>query len=290
MKKLRLGLPAGSLQERTLALFHQAGYRITLNGRSYVPHIDDSELEGLLIRAQEIPHYVEAGVLDAGITGLDWIKERDAAVVEVAELAYSRRTDRPARWVLAVPDDSPVQRPEDLQGKRIATELVRFTRRYLAEHGVAAEVEFSWGATEVKVPELADAIVELTETGSSLHANRLRIVSTLLGSTPRLVAHAAAWADTWKREKLENLALLLQGALQASGKVGLKMNLPADKLEQVTAQLPALHTPTISHLLGGDWIAIEVIVDAAVVRDLAPSLKRAGAEGLVEYPLNKVIY
>ena len=290
MKKLRLGLPAGSLQERTLALFHQAGYRITLNDRSYVPHIDDPELEALLIRAQEIPHYVEAGVLDAGITGLDWIKERDAAVVEVAELAYSRNTDRPARWVLAVPDDSPVQRPEDLQGKRIATELVRFTRRYLAERGVEAEVEFSWGATEVKVPELADAIVELTETGSSLRANRLRIVATLLESTPRLVAHAAAWADAWKREKLENLALLLRGALQASGKVGLKMNLPADKLEQVTGHLPALHTPTISHLMGGDWIAIEVIVDAAVVRDLAPSLKRAGAEGLVEYPLNKVIY
>ena len=290
MKKLRLGLPAGSLQERTLALFHQAGYRITLNDRSYVPHIDDPELEALLIRAQEIPHYVEAGVLDAGITGLDWIKERDAAVVEVAELAYSRHTDQPARWVLAVPDDSPVQRTEDLQGKTIATELVRFTRRYLAERGVEAEVEFSWGATEVKAPELADAIVELTETGSSLRANRLRVVATLLESTPRLVAHAAAWADTWKREKLENLALLLTGALQASGKVGLKMNLPADKLEQVTGQLPALHTPTISHLLGGDWIAIEVIVDAAVVRDLAPSLKRAGAEGLVEYPLNKVIY
>ena len=199
MKKLRIGLPAGSLQERTLALFHRAGYRITLNDRSYVPHIDDSELEALLIRAQEIPHYVEAGVLDAGITGLDWIEERDAAVVEVAELAYSRSTDRPARWVLAVPDDSPVQRPEDLQGKRIATELVRFTRRYLAERGVEAEVEFSWGATEVKVPELADAIVELTETGSSLRANRLRIVATLLESTPRLVAHAAAWADAWKR-------------------------------------------------------------------------------------------
>ena len=197
----------------------------------------------MLIRAQEIPHYVESGVLDAGITGLDWIKERDAAVVEVAELAYSRNTDRPARWVLAVPDDSPVQRPEDLQGKRIATELVRFTRRYLAERGVEAEVEFSWGATEVKGPELADAIVELTETGSSLRANRLRVVATLLESTPRLVAHAAAWADTWKREKLENLALLLTGALQASGKVGLKMNLPADKLEQVTGQLPALHTP-----------------------------------------------
>ena len=290
MKKLRLGLPAGSLQERTLALFHQAGYRITLSDRSYVPHIDDPELEALLIRAQEIPHYVEAGVLDAGITGLDWIRERNAGVVEVAELAYSRNTDQSARWVLAVPEDSPIQRPEDLQGKTIATELVSFTRRYLAERGVEAEIEFSWGATEVKVPELADAIVELTETGSSLRANRLRIVATLLESTPRLVAHEVAWADAWKREKLENVALLLRGALQASGKVGLKMNMPADKLEQVTAQLPALHTPTISHLLGGDWVAIEVIVDAVVVRDLAPSLKRAGAEGLVEYPLNKVIY
>ena len=290
MKRLKIGLPAGSLQERTLALFEQAGYRITLNGRSYVPHVDDPELAVLLIRAQEIPHYVESGVLDAGLTGLDWLKERDAQVVEVAELAYSKLTDQPARWVLAVPEDSPVQQVSELAGKTIATELVAFTRRYLAERGVGATVEFSWGATEVKVPELADAIVELTETGSSLRANRLRVVETLLESTPRLVANETAWGDPWKRQKLENIALLLTGALQAAGKVGLKMNVPADKLDRVTAQLPALHTPTISHLLGGGWVAIEVIVDEVAARDLIPSLKRAGAEGLVEYPLNKLIY
>ena len=290
MKKLKLGLPAGSLQDRTLALFHQAGYRITLSDRSYIPHVDDPELEALLIRAQEIPRYVESGVLDAGITGLDWIKERNSTVIEVAELSYSRKTDQSARWVLAVPENSPIEHPEDLQGKTIATELVSFTRSYLAARGVDAKIEFSWGATEVKVPELADAIVELTETGDSLRANRLRIIATLLESTPRLVAHEAAWANTWKREKLENVALRLVGALQGSAKVGLKMNMPADKLDEITSHLPALHTPTISHLMGGDWLAIEVIVDAALVRDLIPLLKRAGAEGLVEYPLNKVVY
>jgi ATP phosphoribosyltransferase len=289
-KVLKLGIPKGSLQESTVKLFGKAGYQIIVSSRSYRPYIDDDEIECLMFRAQEMARYVERGVLDVGLTGKDWILENDADVVEVADLVYSKTTAKAYRWVLAVPEDSDVQSVKDLEGKRIATELVHATRRYLERHGVNAEVEYSWGATEIKAPLLVDAIVEGTETGSTLRANRLRIVDTVAQSTAKLIANHQAWADPWKREKIETLAMLLKGALEAGGQVGLKMNVPKDKLDQVSQQLPSLHTPTISSQTDPDWVAIEVIIDEHTVRDLIPELKKAGAEGIIEYPLNKVIY
>lgn len=287
---LKLGMPKGSLQEPTFDIFRKAGYRIRLTDRSYVPAIDDPELEGLLIRAQEMGHYVEDGVLDAGITGQDWIREYDSDVVEICRLLYARGGFVPVRWVVAVPEDSGITGISQLSGKRIATELVRYTDRYLREHGIYADVEFSWGATEVKPPRLADAIVDVTVTGSSLRANKLKIIDTILESTTVLVMNRKAYADPWKREKIENLALLLQGALNAEFKVGLKMNLPAAKLDEISALLPSLNNPTISHLKNPEWVALEVIIDETKVRELIPVLKKHGAEGIIEYPLNKVIY
>jgi ATP phosphoribosyltransferase len=287
---LRLGIPKGSLQQSTVELFGKAGYKIVIRERSYRPYIDDPEIECLMFRAQEMARYVERGVLDVGLTGKDWILENNADVVEVEDLVYSKTMTKAYRWVLAVPEDSDIQSVKDLEGKRIATELVQATRRYLERHGVMAEVEYSWGATEIKAPLLVDAIVEGTETGSSLRANHLRIVDTVAESTTKLVANRQAWADPWKREKIETLAMLLKGALEAGGKVGLKMNVPKDKLSQVSQQLPSLHTPTISSQTDPDWVAIEVIIDEHTVRDLIPELKKAGAEGVIEYPLNKVIY
>lgn len=292
MKVLKIGFPSGSLQEATFKLFEGAGYRVRLASRSYVPEIDDSELEGLMFRAQEIAQYVERGVLDVGLTGRDYIIESGAEVVEVDELVYSKATARPYCWVIAVPEESEIKKLEDLQGKRIATELIGATRRYLEERGIEAEVEFSWGTTEVKpgIPGLVDAIVEGTETGSSLRANRLRIVETMFESTPRFIANKEAWDDPWKREKAENLLLLLKSALEAEFKVGLKMNVPKARLEEVIAKLPALHTPTISSQQDQSWVALEIIADESIVRDLIPQLKRVGAEGIIEYPLNKVLY
>jgi len=290
MNILKLGLPKGSLQGPTVKLFEKAGYKITLRDRSYMPVINDPEIECLMFRAQEMARYVERGVLDVGLTGQDWILEDEADVVQVEDLVYSKNTTQTYRWVLAVPEDSDVQSVRDLEGKRIATELVQATKRYLKQHGVSAEVEYSWGATEIKAPLLVDAIVEGTETGSSLRANRLRIVDTVTESTTQLIANRQAWADAWKREKIEVLALLLKGALEAEAKVGLKMNVPKARLEQVLSRLPSLHTPTISNQADPDWVALEVITDKLVVRDLIPKLKKAGAEGIVEYPLNKVIY
>ena len=292
MNVLKIAFPSGSLQEATFKLFAKAGYSVRLAPRSYVPDIDDPQLEGMMFRAQEIAKYVERGVADVGLTGKDMILENNAQVVELGELIYSKVSSRPYRWVIAVPEESPIQKVEDLQGKRIATELVEGTRRFLAEHGVQAEVEFSWGTTEVKarIPGLVDAIVEGTETGSSLRANRLRIVDVICESTTRFIANKASWEDSWKREKAENLLLLLKGALQAEAKVGLKMNVPRSRLEAVMAQLPALHTPTISSQSDPDWVALEIITDEKVVRDLIPQLKKSGAEGIIEYPLNKVVY
>jgi ATP phosphoribosyltransferase len=289
MQVLRIGLPKGSLQEATTVLFRKAGYRFNVVSRSYHARCDDPTLEATLLRAQEIPRYVEKGVLDAGITGYDNVVESRADVVEVAELVYSKASARPYRWVLAVPNDSPIRSARDLEGKRIATELVQVTRDYLEKHGVRADVEFSWGATEVKVPELADAIVEGTETGSTLHAHGLRIVDTLLESTTRWIANRDAYSDPWKREKMENLAMLLHGALAAEGMVGLKMNVAREALEAVLNLLPAMKRPTISPLSDTEWVAVETILLEETVRDLIPALKRAGAQGLVEYPLNKVI-
>ncbi|MBM3277911.1 MAG: ATP phosphoribosyltransferase [Candidatus Handelsmanbacteria bacterium] len=292
MNTLKIALPSGSLQEATFKLFARAGYNLRLPSRSYVPEIDDPELEGLMFRAQEIPQYVERGVADVGLSGKDCILESSAQVVEVAELVYSKTSSRPYSWVIAVPEDSPIKKVEDLQGKRIATELPGATRRFLAERGVEAQIDFSWGATEVKanIPGIADAIVDGTETGSSLRANRLRILETMFESTTRFIANQAAWADPWKREKAENLLLLLKGALEAEAKVGLKMNVPRSKLDAVLAQLPALHTPTVSGQSDPEWVALEIITDEKVVRDLIPQLKRSGAEGIIEYPLNKVVY
>lgn len=292
MNTLRLGLPSGSLQDSTFDLFERAGYKIRLSSRSYTPTINDDELEGLMFRAQEIAQYVARGVVDVGLTGKDWILENDADIVEVGELVYSKATSKPVRWVVAVPEESPVQCVEDLQGKRIATELVGATRRFLQQRGIDAEVEFSWGTTEAKarIPGLVDAIVELTETGSSLRANRLRIVDTICESTTRFVANKEAWQDSWKREKIENLLMLLKGALEAESKVGLKMNVPRAQLDEVIAQLPALHTPTISNQMDEAWVALEIIADEREVRDMIPKLKRIGAEGIIEYPLNKIIY
>jgi ATP phosphoribosyltransferase len=288
--RLKIGLPKGSLQEATLDIFRRAGFNIRVDKRSYYPNIDDEELEPMLIRAQEIPAYVSDGVLDAGLTGKDWIEESGASVKEVAELAYSKQGFTPVRWVLAVPESSRIRTAAGLKGKRIATELVNITKNYLKKHRVKAEVEFSWGATEAKPPELADAIVELIETGSSLRAHNLRIIDTLLTSTTRLVANKESFKNKWKKEKIENLGMLLKGALFAEGKVGLKMNVPENKLKKILSILPAMKAPTISKLSGKGWSAVETIVDERTARDIIPKLKRAGAQGIIGYPLNKVIY
>jgi ATP phosphoribosyltransferase len=286
---LKLGIPAGSLQEATADLFRKAGYKITFASRSYYPNIDDPEIQCTLIRAQEMPRYVQDGSLDCGLTGYDWILENDARVKEVAELIFSKVSRRPVRWVLAVPNDSPVREVKDLQGKRIATEVVNLTRRWLAQHGVQAQVEFSWGATEVKPPRLADAIVEVTETGSSLRANNLRIVCDLLQSTTRFIANEQSYADPWKRQKMDDLVLMLQGAMAAEGKVGLMMNVKKADLPAVIQILPALQNPTISSLSDPDWVAVNTIIDEDTVRHIVPQLKQAGARGIVEYPLSKII-
>ncbi|MBR6021369.1 MAG: ATP phosphoribosyltransferase [Kiritimatiellae bacterium] len=291
MSTIRLGLPKGSLQESTFSLLKRAGWSCSVSSRSYVPTVDDPEIAARLVRPQEIARYVELGLLDAGLTGYDWICENGAEgrVVEVAELCYSKATSNPVRWVLAVPNDSPVQKVEDLAGKRIATEAVGLTKRYLEEHGVQADVEFSWGATEVKAPELVDAIVELTETGSSLRANRLRIVDTVLTSTTRLIANKEAWADEGKRAKIEQMAMLLRGALEAEHKVLLKLNARKADLPRITRVLPSLHAPTVNTLDDISWAAVETVVDASEVRDLVPKLKAAGASGIIELALNKVV-
>jgi len=286
---LKLGIPAGSLQESTAALFSRAGYNIKFASRSYFPTVDDPEIECMLIRAQEMARYVENGILDAGITGYDWILETGSNVHEVCELVFSKVSRRPVRWVLCVPEDSPVKTVADLQGKRIATEVVGLTTRFLADRGVTAQVEFSWGATEVKPPKLADAIVEVTETGSSLRANNLRIVEELLQSTTRFIANKSAWSDSWVRTKIENIALMLQSCLKAEGKVGLMMNTPEDNLNAVLAILPALQKPTVSHLSDPSWVALNTIVDESIVRSIIPRLKQAGANGIVEYPISKII-
>jgi len=286
---LRIGIPKGSLQEATLGLFKKAGFSFSVNSRSYYPQVDDPELEATLLRAQEIPRYVAEGVLDAGLTGWDNVVECGVDVVDMAELVYSKASTRPYRWVLAVPEDSEIRTIQDLEGKRIATELVNVTRGFLASHGVTAHVEFSWGATEVKVPYLVDAIVEGTETGSTLRAHRLKELATLLESTTRWIANRESHADAWKRRKMENVVLLLQGALAADGMVGLKMNVARGDLEAVLALLPAMKRPTISPLADGEWVAVETILTERAARDLIPQLKRAGAEGFVEYPLLKVI-
>tara|TARA_R110002072_G_scaffold303069_2_gene492707 strand:+ start:41213 stop:42088 length:876 start_codon:yes stop_codon:yes gene_type:complete len=286
---LKLGIPAGSLQDATAALFQRAGYRITFSSRSYYPQIDDAEIECLLIRAQEMARYVEQGILDAGITGHDWVQENQADVHEVCELVFSKVSRRPVRWVLCVPEDSSVQSVKDLEGKSIATEAVGLTKAYLDKHGVNANVEFSWGATEVKPPRLADAIVEVTETGSSLRANDLRIVDVVIESTTRLIANQKSWTDEWKKSKLENIALMLQSCLNAEGKVGLMMNVRKDDLESLLGQLPALQTPTISSLSDPEWVDVNTIVDEATVRTIVPALKAAGAKGIVEYSITKLI-
>ncbi len=288
--KLRFGLPKGSLQDATIEKMAKAGFNIQVNSRSYIPYVDDEQLEVRLIRAQEISRYVELGYLDCGITGHDWVQENDSDVHEVGEFLFSKATRQPARWVLAVREDSKIKSVKDLKGKRIATEVVNLTKKYLRKHGVKAEVEFSWGATEAKAHELVDAIVEITETGSSLRANNLRIVDTLLVSTPRLIVNKTAWKNGWKREKIETLALLLKGALEAETKVGLKMNIAEKNLRQLLSSLPALRNPTIAQLSLAGWVAVETIIDEHVVRELIPKLKAAGAEGIIEYPLNKVVY
>ena len=287
---LRLGLPSGSLQEATFALFAKAGFSIHVSSRSYKPSVDDPEIEIRLLRAQEISRYVEHGFLDCGLTGHDWILENASDVETVCELTFSKASAQPTRWVIAVPEDSPIRTVRDLDGKRIATEAVGLTRRFLEQHGVRAEVEFSWGATEVKVPDLVDAIVDVTETGASLRANKLRILETILTSSPRLIANKAAWAEPWKRSKIERLVLLLTGALNARDKVGLKMNIAESRLDALLKALPALRNPTIAHLAHPGWVAVETIIDEKVVREIIPQLKALGAEGIIEYPLNKVVY
>ncbi len=286
---LKLGIPKGSLEHATIDLFRRAGFNITTSSRSYFPAIDDPEIECMLIRAQEMARYVEDGILDAGLTGRDWVLESDARVETVADLIYAKQSFGKVRWVLAVPESSPFQGVHDLQGKVIATELVAATRRYLQAHGVEAKVEFSWGATEVKPPVLADAIVEVTETGSSLRANNLRILETVLESNTQLIANSAAWAEDWKRRKLEDMRMLLEGAINALGKVGLMLNVRKDDLPRVLAALPALKKPTISHLSDEEWLAVNTILDESTVRVIIPRLKEAGAQGIVEYPLNKIV-
>ncbi|MHB0935651.1 MAG: ATP phosphoribosyltransferase [Armatimonadota bacterium] len=288
-ERLKIALPKGSLQEATYRLFERAGWKISASSRSYFPRIDDRELEAVLIRAQEIARYVQDGVMDCGLTGRDWVEENEADVVEVAALVYGKLENHPLRWVVAVPNDSPITSVKDLQGKRVATELVNTTNKYLASNGVEAQVEFSWGATEAKCPELADAIVEITETGSSLRANNLRILTDVIQSVTVLVANKAAWEDPWKRRKIEQIALLLQGALRAEGKVGLKMNVAADHVKRVLSLLPAMKGPTISKLTDETWVAVETVIDEKTVREILPQLKAAGAQDIIEYPLNKVI-
>jgi len=287
--KLKLGIPKGSLENATVELFRRAGFQITVSSRSYFPAIDDPEIECMLIRAQEMARYVEDGVLDAGLTGRDWVQENDAQVHTVADLIYAKQSFGKVRWVLAVPESSPVKSVKDLQGKIIATELVSATERYLQSHGVTAKVEFSWGATEVKPPELADAIVEVTETGSSLRANKLRIVETVMESNTQLIANLDSWNDDWKRRKLEDMRMLLEGAINALGKVGMMLNVEKKNLAAVLAVLPALKKPTISPLSEGEWLALNTILDETTVRTILPRLKEAGAQGIVEYPLNKIV-
>ena len=289
MGLLKLGIPKGSLQEATLDLFARAGWKITLGSRSYVPSVDDPEIECLMVRAQEMARYVESGTLDAGITGHDWVVETEADVEELSELVYAKQRLARVRWVLAAPEDSPIRGPRDVEGKVIATEVVQITQKYLAKHGVKARVEFSWGATEVKVPQLADAIVEVTETGSSLRANRLRIVDTVLESATVFIMNRPAAADCWKRQKAESLILMLQGAIAAASKVGLLLNVHRDDLPGVLGVLPALKKPTISALSDPEWVAVNTIIEEAVVRQILPKLKAARAEGIVEYPLNKIV-
>jgi ATP phosphoribosyltransferase len=289
MTKLKLGIPKGSLENATVDLFRRAGFQITTSSRSYFPAIDDPEIECMLIRAQEMARYVEDGVLDAGLTGRDWVEENDAKVETVADLIYAKQSFGKVRWVLAVPDGSPFRSVKDLEGKVIATELVSATKRYLAANGVTAKVEFSWGATEVKPPELADAIVEVTETGSSLRANKLRIIETVLESNTQLIANVDSWKDTAKRRKLEDIRMLLEGAINALGKVGLMLNVEKTNLAKVIAVLPALKKPTISTLSDDEWLAVNTILDETTVRTIIPRLKEAGAQGIVEYPLNKIV-
>lgn len=289
MPVLRLGLPKGSLEETTLEMFRKAGYKITVQSRSYYPTVDDAEIECILIRAQEMARYVQEGILDAGLTGHDWVVESGADVLEVAELVYGKVGRKPLRWVLAVPEASDIRGPKDLQGKRIATEAVGMTKRYLDRHGVQASVEFSWGATEVKPPRLADAIVEITETGSSLKANNLRIVDTLCETTTRFIANRDAYADAWKKAKIDRLALLLQSVLRAESKVGLMLNVHQANLQKVLGIMPALHRPTVSPLAEEGWFALMTVVDETVVREIVPELLAAGAEGIVEFPLSKVV-
>jgi ATP phosphoribosyltransferase len=287
--KLKLGIPKGSLESATIDLFRRAGFNITTSNRSYFPAIDDPEIECMLIRAQEVARYVEDGVLDAGLTGRDWVKENEAHVETVADLVYAKQSFGKVRWVLAVPENSPFKSVHDLQGKIIATELVNITERFLANKGVRARVEFSWGATEVKPPELADAIVEVTETGSSLRANKLRIIETVLESNTQLIANSESWEDNWKRRKLEDIKLLLEGAMNALGRVGLMMNVRRVELSAVLDVLPALKNPTISQLSDDAWVAVNTILEEATVRTIIPRLKEAGAQGIVEYPLNKIV-
>ena len=287
---LRIGLPSGSLQEPTFALFAKAGFNITGASRSYKPQVDDPELVIRLLRAQEISRYVEHGFLDCGLTGKDWVENNASDVARLCEMTFSKASAQPTRWVIAVPEDSPIRSVKDLQGKIIATEAVEMTRRYLAQHGVTAEVEFSWGATEVKVPDLVDAIVDVTETGSSLRANKLRILETIMESSPQFIANKKALEDPWKKGKIDKLILLLQGAFAARDKVGLKMNLPEERLQDLLKALPALRNPTVSQLTLAGWVAVETIIDEKIVREIIPELKALGAEGIIEYPLNKVVY
>ena len=288
--QLKLGIPKGSLEKATFMLLERAGFNFSRSERSYFPVSDDEELASAMIRAQEIAGYVANGVFDAGITGKDWIMENNADVVEITELKYSKQSMKPVKWVVAVPNDSDIKTVKDLQGKRIATELVETTKRYLADNGVQADVEFSWGATEVKAPVLADAIVEVTETGRSLKANNLTIIETILTSTPRLIANKESLKDPWKKSKIERMALLIEGAINATNRVGLKFNLPAEKIDEVKGILPALKQPTISSLLDEKWVALEIIIEEAKVRKLIPELKTIGGTDIIEYPLNKVIY
>ncbi len=289
-KILKLGIPKGSLERTTIELFRKSGWRITVGSRSYFPNIDDEHLSCRLIRAQEMSWHVEGGAIDLGITGIDWIKENESDVVVVKDLVYSKATLRPARWVLVVPGNSPIQKLEDLEGKKISTELVHFTKNYFAERNINVDVEFSWGATEAKVVDgLVDAIVEVTETGSTIKAHNLKVVCELMTTNPQLIANREAWQDPWKRAKIEQIALLLTSALQAGGMVGLKMNVPQDKLESLITLLPSITSPTVAHLYNSDWYSVETVIAESMVRDLIPKLQKAGAEGIIEYPLNKVI-
>lgn len=287
---LTLGIPSGSLMDQTIRLFANAGFRISVSSRSYRPSIDDPEISARLLRAQEISRYVELGYLDCGITGRDWVEENGSDVVTVAELPYSKASSGPTRWVLAVPEDSPFQKAADLQGKRVATEAVGLAKRYFESRGIDTKIEFSWGATEVKVPDLVDAIIDVTETGSSLRANKLRVIETLFESYPAFIANRAAMADPAKAEKISRLSLLLEGALRARDMVGLKMNLPKKNLQNLLEALPSLRNPTVSPLAQEDWIAVETVIEESVVREIIPQLKTLGAEGIIEYPLNKVVY